>query len=66
MVDIREERVEKTRAIGHQAKGRNGIKVNTYFNEELFQQILAEAKSRQWTFSHMVRFLCEASIEGIE
>lgn len=36
------------------------------FPEELFEQIKAEAEQRGWTFSHMVRHLCEASIEGIE
>jgi len=36
------------------------------FTEELFNQIELEARQRGWTFSHMVRHLCEASIEGIE
>lgn len=33
---------------------------------ELHDQIEAEAKLRGWSFSAMVRHLCEASIEGIE
>lgn len=36
------------------------------WGDELFDQIYAEAKKRGWSFSRMVRHLCEASIEGIE
>lgn len=64
MVDIREERVEVTRATGH-VRGKLR-QTSVVFNQELFDQIKAEALSRGWTFGHMVRHLCEASIEGIE
>lgn len=64
MVDIRAERNERTRAKGHQH--RNLVSACVCFNAELFDQILAEATSRGWTLSHMVRFLCEASIDGVE
>lgn len=36
------------------------------FTVGLHKQIDDEARSRSWTFSRMVRHLCEASIEGIE
>lgn len=32
----------------------------------LHDQIMAEAVKRGWSFSRMVRHLCEASIDGIE
>lgn len=32
----------------------------------LYDQIESEAKLRGWSFSHMVRHLCEASVNGIE
>lgn len=64
MVDIRAERVEITKAKGFAWKG--GKQSSIWFNDELHLQILEEATRRHWTFSHMVRFLCEASIEGIE
>lgn len=40
--------------------------VSIEFATPLFEQILAEAKSRGWSFARMVRHLCEASIDGIE
>ncbi len=39
---------------------------NIRFPDPLYFAILAEATKREWSFSHMVRHLCEASIEGIE
>lgn len=38
------------------------VKVPDY----LYEKILAESRLRQWTMAHMVRFLIEASIDGIE
>ena len=52
------------KTIGRIKKGRRSIEVK--FPEYLFQQIQAEARQREWSFGHMVRHLCEASIEGIE
>ena len=40
--------------------------VTIRFTAELHKQINAEAQKRGWSFSQMVRHLCEASIEGIE
>lgn len=45
-------------------KGRRAVEIR--WPEPLFQAIYNEASSRGWSFSHMVRFLCEASIDGIE
>lgn len=64
MVDLRAERNEPTRAKGTSTF--DGFRCCVWFNAELHKHILKEAKSRKWTFSHMVRHLCEASIEGIE
>lgn len=36
------------------------------FPTTLHDQIEAEAIKRGWSFGRMVRFLCDASIEGIE
>jgi len=70
MVDLREERVQETKAIGTIRSTKRGHiygkAITCYFNLELFNQIHAEARRRHWTFSHMVRHLCEASINGIE
>ncbi len=52
-----------------QAKGRrrgNRFLIYVGFSEGLFNQIRTEAARREWTMAHMVRHLCEASIEGIE
>jgi len=54
----------KLQAKGQRRHDRRQVKVS--FTEELFQQIMAEANRHEWGFSHMVRHLCEASIEGIE
>lgn len=64
MVDIREERTQLKPGRGHSNRDRRVHSV--WFNEELSKQIAEEARRRSWSFSHMVRFLCEASIEGIE
>lgn len=40
--------------------------VDVGFPTGLYEQIKAEANLRQWSFAHMVRHLCEASIGGIE
>lgn len=48
----------------HFKKGRRAVEIR--WPEPLFQAILSEATSRSWSFSRMVRHLCEASIEGIE
>lgn len=64
MVDLRAERREPTRAKGHRRSGDN-LEQTIWFNAELHAQIAGEALKRGWTFSHMVRHLCEASIEGI-
>ena len=64
MVDFQAERNEPTRAKGHRRA--KGLEQHIYFNPELHEQIRLEAVKRRWTFSHMVRHLCEASIEGIE
>lgn len=40
--------------------------VKIVFSIGLFDKILTEAKSREWSFGRMVRHLCEASIDGIE
>lgn len=54
-----------TPRVGHRIKkGKRAVEIR--FPESLFQQILAEATQREWSFSHMVRFLCEASVNGIE
>lgn len=47
---------------------RNGTRrsVRITFPDSLFAQIRREAVRREWSFSHMVRYLCDASIEGIE
>lgn len=63
MVDHRSERNEATRAKGYRSD--KGVEQCIYFNPELHEQIRQEAVRRGWTFSHMVRHLCEASIEGI-
>lgn len=65
MVDLRAERNEPTRAKGTKVSSRS-IEQCIWFNNELHEQIRAEAVQRGWTFSRMVRHLCEASIEGIE
>lgn len=39
---------------------------NIRWPKPLYDQIMAEAKQREWSFSRMVRHLCEASIDGIE
>lgn len=44
--------------------GRPAIEVR--FPQWLFDKIVAEAETRQWSTAHMIRFLCEASIDGIE
>ncbi len=54
----------KMQATGQVRHLRRHVKVS--FTQELFDQIAAEALRREWGFSHMVRHLCEASIEGIE
>lgn len=64
MVDLREERNESCNAKG--SPRNDGFRCCVFINAELHKHILKEAKSRKWTFSHMVRHLCEASIEGIE
>ncbi len=48
----------------HFKKGRRCVEIR--WPEPLFKAILAEATTRGWSFSRMVRHLCEASIEGIE
>jgi hypothetical protein len=64
MVDIRVERERETRiAKGHTQTG--GIVCSVYFNTELFNQLRAEAISRGWPMSRLIRHLCEASIDGI-
>lgn len=67
MVDIRPERTEDTRIVGRRKSIAPGgmISTSVSFNEELFLDIMAEAKSRKWPFSRLVRHLCEASIDGI-
>jgi hypothetical protein len=52
------------KAVGRIKRGRRSIEIR--FSEPLYAAILAEAKLREWSFSHMVRHLCEASINGIE
>ncbi len=54
----------KMQATGQHRHNRRHVKVS--FTKELFDQISAEALRREWGFSHMVRHLCEASIDGIE
>ena len=51
-------------ARGYTVHGKRAVKVT--FGQALWDQISAEAKARGWPFARMVRFLCEASIEGIE
>ncbi len=66
MVDLRAERNEPTRAKGFRhPRYKAAMEQTIYFNDELHEAIRREARSRGWTFSHMVRHLCEASIEGI-
>lgn len=48
----------------YRRKGR--FNVHIAFPDPLYLQILAEATQRQWSFAHMVRHLCESSIDGIE
>lgn len=64
MVDIREERNESTFAKG--TKRKTGVIQSCWFNTELHEQIRLAAVKQGWTFAHMVRHLCEASIDGIE
>lgn len=66
MVDIRAEWEQSTTALGYRRKGHHGVEIACYFNEELFDQIKVEAVRRGWTLAHMVRHLCEASIDGIK
>lgn len=54
----------KPRTGNRHKHGKRAVEIR--FPEPLFQLILKEAAQREWSFSHMVRFLCEASIEGIE
>ncbi len=54
----------KMQATGQRRHNRRHVKVS--FTEELYNKIAKEASRREWGFSHMVRHLCEASIEGIE
>ncbi len=54
----------KMQATGQLRHKRRHVRVS--FTQELFDQISKEALRREWGFSHMVRHLCEASIEGIE
>ena len=54
----------KMQAKGQHRYHRRQVKIS--FTIELFEQISKEALRREWGFSHMVRHLCEASIEGIE
>lgn len=49
---------------GQRRNGRPYIGVR--FPEALMNQIIEEAKRRQWSVAHTIRHLCEASIEGIE
>ena len=62
--------IRDTEAPHPQVRGRrrNGriVVSNIRFPDKLYHEIVAEAKKREWSFSHMVRHLCEASIEGIE
>lgn len=51
-------------ANGYRRKGRKAAEV--LFDSMLHEQIRQEAISRGWSFSRMVRHLCDASIEGIE
>lgn len=45
-------------------KGRRTVEIR--WPEPLFLAVKAEADKREWSFGHMVRHLCEASIDGIE
>ena len=40
--------------------------VGVRFPQPLFEKILKEATNREWSMAHMIRYLCEASIDGIE
>lgn len=63
MVDVREITPHCT---PHGERRHGHVRIQTTYTPELFGQILNEANRRGWTFSAMVRHLCEASIEGIE
>ncbi len=58
------DRMDRPRVGNHFNKGRRTVEIR--WPEPLFKAILAEATLRGWSFSRMVRHLCEASIEGIE
>lgn len=42
------------------------LSVTVVFPDGLYKQMLKEAIKRQWSMAHLIRHLCEASIEGIE
>lgn len=64
MVDIRAE--QRRVRPGNGSLRRTGVTVNVWFNPDLFEAIRAEAERRGWTLNRMIRFLCEASIDGVE
>lgn len=64
MSSMQEQRYRGKIAGHHREDNRICIKIR--FNEELFELVQTEALKREWSFSRMVRHLCEASIEGIE